>query len=145
MTSPDPHRSLSPNGLGVMAAPLKIPAGLSLPEIIITRRTRTHSMNGRIEDEVHEGTVKFFCRSRGHGFIDDDQVSLFFKPYFEVSWGMAVPQNTLRVVVFLQNILKGLEWVWNLNSWQKRELLDSSACPKAEICLKKGSAKNSHF
>ena len=73
MTSPDPHRSLSPNGLGVMAAPLKIPAGLSLPEIIITRRTRTHSMNGRIEDEVHEGTVKFFCRSRGHGFIDDDQ------------------------------------------------------------------------
>lgn len=32
-------------------------------------------MNGRIGDEVHEGTVKFFCRSRGHGFIDDDDVS----------------------------------------------------------------------
>lgn len=55
-----------------------IPAGLSLPEIIITRRTRTHSMNGRIEDEIHQGTVKFFCRSRGHGFIDDDQVSWIY-------------------------------------------------------------------
>jgi cold shock CspA family protein len=30
-------------------------------------------MSGRIEDEVRQGTVKFFCRSRGHGFIDDDQ------------------------------------------------------------------------
>ena len=40
------------------------------------RRTRTHSMNGRIGDEVHEGVVKFFCRSRGHGFMDDDDVSL---------------------------------------------------------------------
>lgn len=29
-------------------------------------------MNGRIGDDIHEGTVKFFCRSRGHGFIDDD-------------------------------------------------------------------------
>ena len=53
-----------------------IPSGLSLPEIIITRRTRTHSMNGRIGEEIHEGIVKFFCRSRGHGFIDDDEVSL---------------------------------------------------------------------
>jgi len=50
-----------------------IPSGLSLPEIIITRRTRTHSMNGRIGEEIHEGIVKFFCRSRGHGFIDDDE------------------------------------------------------------------------
>jgi hypothetical protein len=31
-------------------------------------------MNGRIGDEVREGAVKFFCRSRGHGFIDDDEV-----------------------------------------------------------------------
>ena len=29
-------------------------------------------MNGRIEEDVHEGTVRFFCRSKGHGFIDDD-------------------------------------------------------------------------
>ena len=33
-------------------------------------------MNGRIGEEIHEGIVKFFCRSRGHGFIDDDEVSL---------------------------------------------------------------------
>jgi len=30
-------------------------------------------MNGRIGEEIHEGIVKFFCRSRGHGFIDDDE------------------------------------------------------------------------
>lgn len=47
-----------------------IPEGLRVPDLIITRRTRTHSMSGRIEDHVQEGTVKFFCRSRGHGFID---------------------------------------------------------------------------
>lgn len=64
MTSPL-NRSLSPQG--------GLPEGLRLPEVIITRRTRTISMNGRIDEEdVHEGTVKFFCRSRGHGFIDDD-------------------------------------------------------------------------
>ena len=39
-------------------------------------------MNGRIEDEIREGTVKFFCRSRGHGFIDDDQVSAIDFPSF---------------------------------------------------------------
>ena len=49
-----------------------VPQGLMLPDIIITRRTRTHSMNGRIEEDIHEGTVRFFCRSKGHGFIDDD-------------------------------------------------------------------------
>ena len=70
MTSPQ-NRSLSPQG-----GNFPIPDGLRLPEVIITRRTRTQSMNGRIEDEIREGTVKFFCRSRGHGFIDDDQVSL---------------------------------------------------------------------
>ncbi len=47
-----------------------MPDGLKVPDLIITRRTRTHSMSGRIEDHVQEGTVKFFCRSRGHGFID---------------------------------------------------------------------------
>ena len=69
MTAQEPFRRLS-------STTSPIPTGLSLPEIIITRRTRTHSMNGRIGDEVHEGIVKFFCRSRGHGFIDDDEVSL---------------------------------------------------------------------
>jgi hypothetical protein len=54
-----------------MASPM--PEGLRLPDVIITRRTRTISMSGRIEDEVRQGTVKFFCRSRGHGFIDDDE------------------------------------------------------------------------
>merc|ERR1712018_488221 len=69
MTSPEAAvRSFSPPG-----GPLSpIPDGLRLPEINITRRTRTQSMNGRIGDEIHEGSVKFFCRSRGHGFIDDD-------------------------------------------------------------------------
>ena len=47
-----------------------------MPDVIVTRRTRTISMSGRIEDEVREGTVKFFCRSRGHGFIDDDEASV---------------------------------------------------------------------
>lgn len=52
-----------------------VPQGLMLPDIIITRRTRTLSMNGRIEEDVHEGTVRFFCRSKGHGFIDDDMAT----------------------------------------------------------------------
>ena len=69
MSSLEADRSLSPMGVS------PIPEGLILPPIIITRRTRTLSMNGRIEDEVHEGTVKFFCRSRGHGFIDDSMVN----------------------------------------------------------------------
>ena len=49
-----------------------VPQGLMLPDIIITRRTRTISMNGRIEEDIHEGTVRFFCRSKGHGFLRDD-------------------------------------------------------------------------
>jgi hypothetical protein len=70
--------SKSKNLLAKMISPVNspgspgIPQGLTLPDIIITRRTRTHSMNGRIEEDVHEGTVRFFCRSKGHGFIDDD-------------------------------------------------------------------------
>ncbi|XP_059093317.1 cold shock domain-containing protein CG9705-like [Tigriopus californicus] len=47
-----------------------LPEGLKLPDMIITRRTRTQSMSGRIQDQVHQGKVKFFCRSKGHGFID---------------------------------------------------------------------------
>jgi hypothetical protein len=47
-----------------------LPEGIHVPDLIITRRTRTHSMSGRIEDRIVEGNVKFFCRSKGHGFID---------------------------------------------------------------------------
>ena len=48
-----------------------LPEGLLLPEVIITRRTRTVSMSGRIDHNVvQEGAVRFFCRSKGHGFID---------------------------------------------------------------------------
>lgn len=49
-----------------------IPEGLLIPELIVTRRTRTHSMSGRIEDDIQQGKVKFFCRSKGHGFIEVD-------------------------------------------------------------------------
>ena len=60
MTSPTP---LSP-----------LPEGLKshFPDRIITRRNRTTSMSERIESEIREGTVRFFCRSKGHGFIDPD-------------------------------------------------------------------------
>ena len=47
--------------------------GLRIPDQIVTKRTRTLSVSGRIENEVRDGTVKFFCRSRGHGFVDQDQ------------------------------------------------------------------------
>ena len=48
-----------------------LPEGLLLPDVIITRRTRTVSMSGRIDHNViQEGTIRFFCRSKGHGFID---------------------------------------------------------------------------
>jgi len=52
-----------------------MPEGLRVPDLIITRRNRTQSMSGRIEESVSKGTVKFFCRSRGHGFIDTDDGS----------------------------------------------------------------------
>ena len=87
------HLSLSPQ---TSISP--IPEGLKLPEVIITRRTRTHSMNGRIEDDDHEGTVKFFCRSRGHGFIDDDQVNYIF--YFQIFLNITLRKNTLFKIYF---------------------------------------------
>ena len=64
-----------------------VPPGLRLPDVIVTRRTRTVSMNGRIEDEVREGTVRFFCRSKGHGFIDDlEPVGILFRKMSKVLW-----------------------------------------------------------
>ena len=64
-----------------------VPPGLRLPDVIVTRRTRTVSMNGRIEDEVREGTVRFFCRSKGHGFIDDlEPVGILFWKTSKFLW-----------------------------------------------------------
>jgi hypothetical protein len=45
-----------------------------LPEVIVTKRNRTESVCGRIEDDIETGTVKYFCRSRGHGFIVSEKV-----------------------------------------------------------------------
>nr|ACO11946.1 Cold shock domain-containing protein C2 [Lepeophtheirus salmonis] len=39
------------------------------PETYGTRRTRTESTAGKIVENLHEGIVKYFCRSRGFGFI----------------------------------------------------------------------------
>lgn len=41
--------------------------------MIVTRRSRTEAVCGRILDEVETGTLKYFCRSRGHGFITPDK------------------------------------------------------------------------
>ena len=70
-----------------------MPQGLMLPDIIITRRTRTISMNGRIEEDVHEGTVRFFCRSKGHGFIDDDIATATAEAKV-CSWNCTKERNT---------------------------------------------------
>ena len=42
--------------------------------IMTNKRNRTKSVCGRIAEDVAIGTIKYFCRSRGHGFIvpDDD-------------------------------------------------------------------------
>ena len=72
-----------------------IPQGLTLPDIIITRRTRTHSMNGRIEEDVHEGTVRFFCRSKGHGFIDDDTATAIAEAKV---WSISIFSNMVIIL-----------------------------------------------
>lgn len=45
-----------------------------IPELV-SRRTRTCSISARIHEDVRTGVVKYFCRSRGHGFIVADQLS----------------------------------------------------------------------
>lgn len=42
------------------------------PDVIVTKRSRTQSVCGRIFEDVDTGVVKYFCRSRGHGFITPD-------------------------------------------------------------------------
>lgn len=37
-----------------------------------TRHLRTQSISEQTQDEYHPGTVTYFCRSRGHGFIRPD-------------------------------------------------------------------------
>ncbi|CAG0919082.1 unnamed protein product [Notodromas monacha] len=50
--------------------------GLTLPSPIVTRRQRTKSMTERLYDApIHRGTVKYFSRSRGHGFITPEDGS----------------------------------------------------------------------
>ncbi len=41
----------------------------ALPDVIVTRRSRSDSVCGRILEEEESGRVKYFCRSRGHGFV----------------------------------------------------------------------------
>ena len=65
MTPPETGNFLDDNGSG----------SLVLPDVIVTKRNRTESVCGRIEDDVERGTVKYFCRSKGHGFIVPDNVS----------------------------------------------------------------------
>lgn len=49
------------------------PYGLKVPDFIITKRTRTHSMNERaLRNPVGRGKIKHFSRSKGHGFIHDE-------------------------------------------------------------------------
>merc|ERR1711936_97727 len=43
-----------------------------LENTLIPRRSRTSSISERIKSEIQNGTVTYFCRSRGHGFLRDD-------------------------------------------------------------------------
>ncbi len=45
-----------------------------LPDVIVTKRNRSDSVCNRILEEEESGTVKYFCRSRGHGFICSEKV-----------------------------------------------------------------------
>lgn len=42
------------------------------PEKYVARSNRSNSLVGRIVDDVLYGSIKYFCRSRGHGFINPD-------------------------------------------------------------------------
>jgi len=44
-----------------------------LENTLLTRRSRTSSISDRIKSTPQEGTVSYFCRSRGHGYIRGDE------------------------------------------------------------------------
>ncbi|CAH4028354.1 cold shock domain-containing protein CG9705 [Pieris brassicae] len=51
-------------------SPNKTNAHLQLPSPIITRRNRTASTSERaLGNPIETGTIKSFCRERGHGFV----------------------------------------------------------------------------
>jgi len=43
-----------------------------LEDTLLPRRSRTCSVSERIKSEVQTGSITYFCRSRGHGFIRGD-------------------------------------------------------------------------
>eukprot|EP00095_Tigriopus_kingsejongensis_P007168 maker-scaffold211_size255937-snap-gene-1.14 protein:Tk07168 transcript:maker-scaffold211_size255937-snap-gene-1.14-mRNA-1 annotation:"cold shock domain-containing protein c2" len=42
-------------------------------ERYMAKKNRSDSLVGRIVDDIKFGTVKYFCRSRGHGFLNPDE------------------------------------------------------------------------
>lgn len=60
------------NSANISGSPLREGKFL-FPSPLPTRRTRTKSMSERAaEGPTFKGTVKMFCRQRGHGFIHPD-------------------------------------------------------------------------
>ena len=75
------HRSISCSDTGPFLELLSSsPVGCSgdgnnVPDVIVTRRSRSDSVWGRTYEDIETGAVKYFCRSKGHGFITPDSVS----------------------------------------------------------------------
>jgi len=44
-----------------------------LENTLLTRRSRTSSISDRIKSTPQQGTVSYFCRSRGHGYIRGEE------------------------------------------------------------------------
>ncbi|VEL29705.1 unnamed protein product [Protopolystoma xenopodis] len=54
----------------------KLELDLSIPSPIIHKRNRTSSQSERAALGEHgRGTIEFFCRTKGHGFISPDDGS----------------------------------------------------------------------
>ncbi|CAG7718081.1 unnamed protein product [Allacma fusca] len=57
----------------VLESPQSKSFGLPIPKTIITKRTRTHSTNERaMRNPVVQGKITYFSRTKGHGFIADE-------------------------------------------------------------------------